>query len=207
MKKILIFLTYSFFIGSCVFAQNTNSTFKDSINLKSGELIYCKIDKVDSTTNTITFHNNKVNAYQEVAFIDIISFTKIQPESGVVVSESVIPIGSVTQLNQQYVNRSVNNTAGDQLIKFANQAQTGIVLMLFGSIITTGSFFIEPKDDGKNTAGNTVAVLGMGLSLTGYIIHTVSYSRARNAGELMKLSNSVSLNSTQEGVGLTVKIK
>jgi hypothetical protein len=196
MKKLFIILVSVMLISNITFAQKA----KDIINLKTGESIKCIIQKVDTVDYSLTYIDAVLNV-QKVISLDYVGSYSIDGviNAGlpIVKSKVIIPI-SASPITQ----KKINNDAGAQLVKFANQAQTGIVMMIAGSIITSASMLTDNSETQK-----VLVYSGLAVSTVGLIINMASYANARKAGKIMQLSQDLSMHATQDGIGLAMRIK
>jgi hypothetical protein len=194
MKKlILAFALIALFLGA-------KAQSNDFITLRTGKIFECKITSIDTTNKTLTCSNLEGESIGIVPFSKIIRYN---------IDGVNYPI-SDDNVSLAFDSRILTNkykTGGD-LIKFANQAQTGIGLMLVGTLISTSAFLINTNKDTQEEVDkaqsnqNIMIYTGLAVSTVGFIVHLASFKNARNAGKLMQLSDEVSLNVTDYGVGL-----
>jgi hypothetical protein len=95
-------------------------------------------------------------------------------------------------------------------MKFADQAQIGIFLTMAGSLVSILPYTMtnDNLEDYKKfeKKQRNVAIIGAGISLVGFVVYLTSFSHARKAGEIMRISDGFSFNITDSGVGLAVPI-
>lgn len=213
MKRML-FVVIIAMLSSHAMAQILNNR----INLKTGEVIKCSVIIIDTLNQSLNYTVSKTGMHGVVAIKDVGSYylngrlnpytpgkEKTEKEKFEEIKQAIVTNPSIS--NDQF------NATGRQLIKFADNAQLGMGLVLVGSCISTVPWFL--KYDGKteedlekyNNKQMTIAGIGLGVSTIGMIVFIVSFNNARNAGEIMTLSDKLSLNVNGDGVGMAFKIK
>lgn len=205
MKKLVLVLVVVLFAG---FA----SAQKDVINLKDGTVIKCKIVSVDTLSKSISYLSKDLNEKFSIELSKVGSYEMDgEINKGMPVKEKPAPVAPLTE-DQLYSQPDARNkAAGLNFIKFADQAQTGIFMMMVGTAISTLPWILSSDDTSDASATEnkqkTVAYIGMGVSLIGFIVHISSFSKARKAGEIMQINENLSVNVTDCGLGLVIPIK
>ena len=202
MKKIFLVLMIAL---SAEFA----SAQMDVINLRDGTVIKCKIVSVDTVSKSITYMDKYLVKKTTIELSKVGSYeldgevNKGMPQKTPVVAEKK------TDVEIDLTNSSTGK-AGLHLMKFADQAQTGILLTMAGSLVSILPYTMtndNPEDYKKfEKKQRNVAIIGVGISLVGFVVYLTSFSQARKAGEIMRISDSFSFNVTDSGVGLAVPI-
>lgn len=118
---------------------------------------------------------------------------------------------SIVQNNKvsNYSDRNLQK-AGDELIKFSNNAQIGFGLMFAGtvSMVLPNMLDSEGKDpDAVENRRVTLTAAGVVASAVGLVVLITSFSNARNAGKLLKVNDKLSLNQTNDGIGFVMAIE
>ncbi len=202
MKKIFLVLMIAL---SAEFA----SAQMDVINLRDGTVIKCKIVSVDTVSKSITYMDKYLVKKTTIELSKVGSYeldgevNKGMPQKTPVVAEKK------TDVEIDLTNSSTGK-AGLHLMKFADQAQTGILLTMAGSLVSILPYTMtndNPEDYKKfEKKQRNVAIIGVGISLVGFVVYLTSFSHARKAGEIMRISDGFSFNITDSGVGLAVPI-
>ncbi len=198
MRNLIIILL---FMAPVVLTAQSKDNF---IYLRTGEQIRCSFIELDSINNQLNFKAARSNVLRSVAMSEVGSYII----NGVVnagIKSIVLPPSKAPAFKPLSASCS---EAGQQLIKFADNAQAGIGLLIAGSIITLSSALVVKSDYSTNLSGaekdqkisRTLLATGSAVSALGFIIHLSSYSNARKAGQIL-------LNSTQDGVGVAIPIK
>lgn len=195
-------------LASFSFAQ------KDVIHLKDGTKIKCRIAEIDTSAKVIVYYaigdslkstlpSSEVEYYQKRGFFDEktkTSYNKLKDNFNVTDDIYFSETETVTRLS----------TPGSHLAYFADNAQVGLGLMMAGTIITAVPWLITNNNpdnaDNFATKQKTIAMVGAGISLVGFIVHFSSYSHARKAGKLMDITPELSLNLTDTGLGISIPI-
>jgi hypothetical protein len=212
MKKLVFFLAVSLLFVSGLFAQKAN----DFIIYKSGRIVKCKILNVDSVDNNIKYQLSKSSPIRKVSMDKILAFHIYKSEANdgsnkinQGQTENTPNVGEIRLTDNQELD-----LAGCQLTKIANLEQTGTSLVIMGAVISVGSLLMngkygmsEVEKKSKENLRLTFTGIGLAVSAIGIIVQVVGYSNARNAGKLLQLNDRVSLNATQDGIGITMRIK
>lgn len=212
MKKLFLFLAVGLLCVSGLFAQKANDFFI----YKSGQVVNCIILDIDSVDNSIKYKLNNQSSIKFESLDKILTVQNYKSEAN---------DGSIKDTQAQTENtpfegelrlnaNQMLDLAGYQLTKFAKKAQTGNSLMLMGTIISVCPLLIKDSygstgivSKSRDDLRLTFAGIGIAVSTIGVIVQYISFSHARNAGKLMQLNDKVSLNATQDGIGLAMKIK
>jgi hypothetical protein len=212
MKKLFLFLAVGLLCVSGLFAQKANDFFI----YKSGHIVNCIILEVDSVENNLKYKLRKSSSIRFEPLDKILAFyiDKSEAKDGFNINnqgqnEDKLALGDIKLVDNQEID-----LAGYQLLRFADNAQTGTSLMLVGTLMSVGSLILKDefeilgvKIKSTENSRHTIAGIGLVVSTVGAIVQLVGYSNARNAGKLMQLNDRVSLNTTQDGIGLAMKIK
>lgn len=186
-------------LSTATFAQTVE---KDRINLKTGRTIKCTISNIDTVSMNILY--SVMGQQDKVSIKEIASYTwngEVNAGLPKKINNKVYAVNS-DQPKQGNVN------TGPLFIKFANQSQTGLGLMIAGNVISISSIFIKnEKDRIKETnMRNVVNAIGIGVSLTGTIVFIASFSNMRKAGEIVKIKDNLALGVCGDGIGITLKL-
>lgn len=183
----------------------------DEIRLRNGEIIKCNISEVNLDTYTIFYSNLKTGGESAVSLNEVGSYVwdgeinKGLPKPVLMKKQSVLDEPDI------YAGDHNLHEAGVQLTKFADLAQAGIVSSLVGSAFVAASFTIFSEDqldpDKFKQERKLTSIGGYVLIGAGFIMHAASYSNARKAGEKLKLSRNIALNSNTDGIGLRYSLK
>jgi len=204
MKKLLFVMLMC--IGYCSAIGQKNP---DQIVLKSGDIINCTITGVDSKLYVLKFVLKS-----EVKQIDLNLVASYLwdgvPNKGLAGTGEATKADSIAAGSFTINTNSDNDSPGKSLIMFSNTAQTGIFLMFTGSIITALPAIL--KTDGKdaeaiNDRNRLFTTVGLVTSGVGFIFYFASFSNVRKAGRAIEINDLISLNATNDGIGIVVPIK
>lgn len=88
------------------------------------------------------------------------------------------------------------NLAGDNLIRFSNQAQIGISMEVLGTFMMVYSGSLrQPSED-------RVMLTGAIMSVGGFIVYFTAWNRTRKAGHFLR-----NFRPSSEGAGIAIPIK
>lgn len=184
----------------------------DEIRLRNGEIIKCKILEINLDTYTIFYSNLKTGGESAVSLNEVGSYVwdgeinKGLPKPGLMKKEK---LGIYD--NAFYSGDHNLIEAGNELIKFADISHGAIALSIVGNSLLLTSFLFEINDqldtDKFNRQQRSIRIAGFSIIGAGLIMHIVSYSRARKAGQKLKLSRNIALNTNADGVGLRYSLK
>lgn len=181
------------------YAQNVD---RDRINLKTGKTIKCTISAIDSVSMNLLY--SVMGVPDKVYIKEIASYTwNGKVNAGL--PKRVNEVNAIT--NDQPFHNDVS--AGPLLMKFASQAQTGIVIMIVGTAVTNSAWLLkaDASDPDKHLRNQkTLVYAGLGITAAGLIVHLVSYSQARKAGELLKIKDNLAVGIGDNGLGLVLKL-
>ncbi len=88
------------------------------------------------------------------------------------------------------------NLAGDNLIRFSNQAQIGISMEVLGTFMMVYSGNLRQPGEGR------VMLTGAIMSVGGFIVYFTSWNRTRKAGHFLR-----NYRPSSQGVGIALPIK
>jgi len=190
MKNAIIICLMALLSVSAL-SQTTND---DRINLKSGKVIKCNIISIDSVQMSINYYVSGQRS--SVPLSQVASYSW----DGVINAKYPSSV-KTEQSKPEYITSPIEdkNSAGQQLIKFANNAQTGLTLEIIGSVVTSASIL-------SNNAKTQKIMIASGITLStiGFIVHIASYSKARKAGELLQIKENMALKISDTGLGLAL---
>jgi hypothetical protein len=113
-----------------------------------------------------------------------------------VVATNVNAQNSFAELNVKYERMADSlHDAGQNLVRFSNQAQLGIGLMIVGPLISMASTKTSLKQ-----VQNIYIGTGAVVATAGLITWVLSYNKTRRAGQTL-------LNINPDGLGIAIPIK
>lgn len=215
MKRI-IFVFIIALLSSQAMAQILNNR----INLKTGEIIKCSVITIDTLNQSLNYTVTKTGIHGVVLITDVGSYYINGRLNPYIPGKENNPNEEMEAMKQAIItNTTISddqlNASGRQLVKFADNAQLGMAFILAGSIVTTLPWFIKQPDENAspddietfNNKQMVISAIGLGVSTLGMIVFITSFNNARNAGEIMTLSDKLSLNVNGNGIGMAFKIK
>ena len=195
-KLIMIFFFVITSLGA--YSQVT----KDVINLKDGKTIKCTITAIDTLSRTIS--------YRTLESVLAIPLNKVASYTWNGIVNAGLPTKKAVSLPIEILPQEQSNVqdAGSMIVKFSDQAQTGLGLMIAGNVISITSVFIKNESDlAKETnTRNLINAVGVGVSLVGTIVFISSFNQSRKAGQLLKIKDNIALGIGDNGIGFTVKL-
>lgn len=207
--KNLFFLIFFLAGVSSAIAQ----TAPDTIITHKQERIPCKILDLDAKTQAIIYALPDNEKAYFIPFTDVYQYywdgelilavgriSKSDSKRRKGYDDDLYATGSPEPARTPLVYASketYQQQAGDELVKFADMAQLGIGMQIGAGLLIGLSATMDAEAKGKDG----LIYAGAGIGFVGFIIQTVSYSNARKAGRLLRISTS------QDGIGLSMPIK
>lgn len=202
MKKFCLMLLIILFDFIAAFGQD------DSISLKTGTNInHCHIVGIDTVNLVLVYQEYGSGIEKKVPFGDLASYSW-----GGIINAGIPRITVTMPKNGDYSEIIYEGGPGTELVSFADNAQTGLGIMVAGTLISSSSVFIKYAGTNadlikkRDNIKNTLIVVGAATSLVGYIVFIFSFNNARNAGNLLKENSKAKISMTENGVGLVIPI-
>lgn len=205
MKKLLLLIPV-LLTGFLVYGQDS----ENRINLKSGEVLKCSSITYDSINQSLNYVLKKGYLAGNVGLDKVGSYV-VNGVTNAFSGQTNTVIVKKTMINGVEVKDDSPQIEANSLVMFANNAQTGIGIMLAGTLISASPWFIKyPAANGdfekyQNTQ-KTLAIVGTSVSLVGLIVFISSFDKARDAGYEIPITKNVNLSMTGNGLGVSIPI-